>query len=175
MRQELTATRVELALAHREIAALRHHAQEVRIRHDWLAEAGISTEPDFADEVDLLPVELERGRRYRLDPPTREALLDRERLFRRGYPIVVMHDETQIGYRLALVHSNSVLFRLGLRSGDLIRAIEGHALASQHETVAALLLAADSPRVRLTVQRSGRLRSLIWELDTDLSPGGPLP
>lgn len=175
VRQELTATRVELAQAHHQISALRHDAQHARNTLDKLAQAAISPEPDFPDEADVAPYEIEPGWHYLLDARTLRALFDEERIVQRGYPIAVGPVGDRVGLRLAHVHSNSLLFRLGLRTGDIIRALNGYALSSFSEVITALTHVDESPQLRIAVQRRGALRSLIWELEHGLSWRAPHP
>lgn len=171
VQQELSAIRVDVAAVHHEVAALRDDVDGFERQRAERATMGNSREAFFADEQDLSPVEVEPGLRYRLDAATRAALLNRERLEQRGYARAVTREGAQVGYRLTDVHSNSLTFRLGLRSGDLVLALDDVPLTSPAATIAALQAAAEAPQVRLTVQRHGSSFPLVWE--RDLAPPEP--
>jgi len=174
VRQELNAIRVEVGNVHQEVASLSGDVREARRTRQALDRAATAFEPLFTDERHLEPLEVAPDH-FVLDADIVRALSDPERLERRGYPRVALRGGEPQGVRLSHVHSNSLVHRLGLRSGDLVRAIDDGPLAAPDWTAAAVRGATDTPHVRLTIQRPGRRFTLTWEVDRSRSASDGAP
>ena len=179
IRAELSVVRGELAEAHHTVARLHADATAVRRARAVLAEAILPFEDAFPDERALRPAVLQPGSRYAIDAQTRDAWLDPERIGRRGYPRpVVLHGEA--GYRLAHVYPTSLPARLGLRTGDVVLAINGRPLGELTDAAAARDLFADARQLRLRVfrpfpeTRDRRVFTLTWDVVDEVPVHGPV-
>ena len=71
---------------------------------------------------------------------------------------VRLHSEAGeiVGARLAYVRSDSVVRKLGLRRGDILRAINGYALTGAERALEAYRQLRAASRLSLELTRSGR-------------------
>ncbi|MEM9190288.1 MAG: type II secretion system protein GspC [Myxococcota bacterium] len=67
------------------------------------------------------------------------------------------------GLRVLGIRRSSVLHRLGLRSGDVLRRVNGQPLHGVDDGLAAFASFRDEPRLSLTVLRRGEMRTLEYE------------
>ncbi len=73
--------------------------------------------------------------------------------------------ETLAGLRLAALRIGGPLHRLGLRNGDLLRAVNGEALTSASAAVAVYAALPGTRQLRLALTRDGHPLTLVWDIE----------
>jgi type II secretion system protein C len=84
---------------------------------------------------------------------------------RLGRFVPAFDDRRQIGMRVVGVSRGTLLSHLGIRSGDILRALNGVSLSKPDGLLEAFQLLPSSTRLSLTLQRSGQPRTLEYEVE----------
>jgi hypothetical protein len=75
--------------------------------------------------------------------------------------------EDSIGFRIGGLREDSAIRAVGLENGDVITAVNGHALTSVDEVIAAVASARFSDKFRLDILRGDQALSLYYRVETE--------
>jgi general secretion pathway protein C len=120
------------------------------------------TVPLRADDVDRR-IQRVSALEYHIDRTLREELLENKtpRAITGVRARVERQGDTLVGLRLLSVARGSVLSRIGLESGDLLRSINGFSIAAPDKALEAYARLRTTDDLRLALVRQGRTEELV--------------